>query len=143
MVEQLDPENVPLIRHEDLTGTSNGNAANATVGDRVANVTYPEGVLVYPGAIHVESLRIASKGSEVKAPPGVVMFVSPEPDLKKVATWYEKELVSAGWTVAERDDEYGLFQKAERELSVSVTAIPEPKPDGHADAHLLIVIDAN
>ena len=139
VVEQVRPENVPPIRYEDWTGTSNVDAANATV----AGVDHPDGVLVYPGAIQVESLRIASKGSEVKAPPGVAMFVSPEPDLKQVATWYENELVSAGWAVAERDDEYSLFQKAGRELSVSVTALPEPKPDGHADAHLLIVIDAN
>ena len=81
----------------------------------------------------------------MKAPPGVVMFVSSEPGTMKVANWYAKELTDAGWTVAENsgDGEYYLFQKAGQGMSVSVNTIPDPKPDGHADVQLLIVIDAN
>ncbi len=128
------------------TGPSNGmGGVPAAAGGSPQTSNLPEGVPDYPGVIRVESLRIASKGSEVKAPQGVVMFVSSEPDPMKVAAWYEKELMSAGWVASERsgDGEFCLLQKAGREMSVSVSAIPEPKPDGHTDANLLIVIDAN
>ena len=124
----------------DTTDTSKGSAAGVA---KDLSGTLPDGVRDYPGAVRVESLRLDSKGNEVKAPQDVFMFLSPDPDVKKVARWYQSELESAGWTLAERNVGYNLFQRGKREMSVSVDPIPEPKPDGHADAQTLIVIDAN
>jgi hypothetical protein len=117
-------------------------ADSAPLADDVAT----KEALAYPGATQVQSLKIADKDREVLAPPGVLMFVTSERDLTKVAGWYENWFTSAGWSVAEQStdgDYYSLFQKSGREISVSIGAIDEPKPDGHADAQLLIVIDTN
>lgn len=140
--------NTAVTEHGDTGSDTSSRSPTAPgppiIGERLDN-SPPENVLAYPEAVRVESLQIASKGNAVKAPPGVVMFVSSEPDPMKVANWYEKELTSAGWKLAETsgDGEYCLFEKAGQGMSVSVGTIPDPKPDGHADAQLLIVIDAN
>ncbi len=119
--------------------TSNANASQAA--------GLPEGVAAYPDSVFVESLRIASKGSEVNAPEGVAMFLSIETNSKRVIDWFDNELTREGWTLAERNEEgegeNRLYSKAERELSVSVGPLPAPKPDGHADKQLIIVVDAS
>ena len=123
-----------------VAGASKGSAVRVGTG---TSDTLPDAVKVFPKAVRVDSLRLASNGNEVKAPEGVFIFLSSDPDIARISSWYESELASAGWTISERKVDFILFRREGREISLSVESIPEPKPDGHADANTLIVIDTN